>query len=65
MPELLCRHAEVLRECPYDRGAAQQSERRTLVERRISRARLEDEHIAAQNRHLHLQHVHDRLRLAL
>lgn len=38
---------------------------RTLVERRISRAQLEEEHIEAQNRHLHLQHVHDRYRLVL
>jgi tetratricopeptide (TPR) repeat protein len=38
---------------------------RTLVERRISRASLEEEHIAAQNRHLHLQQVHERLRLVL
>jgi tetratricopeptide (TPR) repeat protein len=38
---------------------------RTLVERRIDRARLEEQHIAAQNRHLRLQHVHDRLRLVL
>ena len=38
---------------------------RTLVERRIDRAPLEEDHIAAQNRHLYLQHIHDRLRLVL
>lgn len=38
---------------------------RTLVERRITRSRLEEEHLTAQNRHLHLQHIHDRLRLVL
>jgi hypothetical protein len=36
-----------------------------LVEHRIERAGLEKEHIEAQNHHLHLQHVHDRLRLVL
>lgn len=51
-------------EVAADEGALLAAQR-TLVERRISRARLEDEHIAAQNRHLHLQHVHDRLRLVL
>jgi len=45
--------------------AALLSAQRTLVERRISRARLEEEHVAAQNRHLHLQHVHERFRLIL
>lgn len=38
---------------------------RTLVEKRTSRAPLEEEHLAAQNRHLHLQHVHDWFRLVL
>jgi hypothetical protein len=38
---------------------------RILVEKRSSRAALEEEHIEAQNRHLHLQHVHEWLRLAL
>src|SRR5471030_502868 len=38
---------------------------RALVEHRIERAGLEKEHIEAQNQHLHLQHVHDRLRLVL
>jgi tetratricopeptide (TPR) repeat protein len=38
---------------------------RKLVEKRTSRAALEEEHIAAQNRHLHVQHVHDWLRLVL
>jgi hypothetical protein len=36
-----------------------------LLEHRIERAGLEKEHIEAQNHHLHLQHVHDRLRLVL
>jgi tetratricopeptide (TPR) repeat protein len=36
-----------------------------LLERRIERAGLEQEHIEAQNRHLHLQHFHDRMRLVL
>ena len=36
-----------------------------LLERRIERAGLEREHIEAQNRHLHLQHFHDRMRLVL
>jgi tetratricopeptide (TPR) repeat protein len=36
-----------------------------LLERRIERAGLEQEHIEAQNRHLHLQHIHDRMRLVL
>src|ERR1035438_9766931 len=31
-----------------------------LLERRIERAGLEQEHIEAQNRHLHMQHFHDR-----
>jgi tetratricopeptide (TPR) repeat protein len=51
-------------EVAADEGALLAAQR-TLIERRISRARLEEEHIAAQNRHLHLQHVHDRLRLVL
>jgi tetratricopeptide (TPR) repeat protein len=38
---------------------------RTLVEKRTSRAPLEEEHLTAQNRHLHLQHVHDWFRLVL
>jgi hypothetical protein len=38
---------------------------RAFVEKRTARAPLEEEHIAAQNRHLHLQHVHDWLRLVL
>ncbi|MHB8478288.1 MAG: tetratricopeptide repeat protein [Steroidobacteraceae bacterium] len=37
----------------------------SLLERRIERAGLEQEHIEAQNRHLHLQHIHDRMRLVL
>jgi len=45
--------------------AALLNAQRTLVERRISRARLEEEHVAAQNRHLHLQHLHERFRLIL
>jgi tetratricopeptide (TPR) repeat protein len=38
---------------------------RALLEHRIERAGLEKEHIEAQNHHLHLQHIHDRLRLVL
>jgi len=45
--------------------AALLNAQRTLVERRIGRARLEEEHIAAQNRHLHLQRFHERFRLIL
>jgi len=36
-----------------------------LLVRRLERAGLEKEHIEAQNHHLHLQHIHDRLRLVL
>jgi tetratricopeptide (TPR) repeat protein len=38
---------------------------RTLVQKHIARAPLEEHHLAAQNAHLHLQHVHDWLRLVL
>ena len=38
---------------------------RALVEKRTSRAPLEEEHLEAQNRHLHMQHVHDWFRLVL
>jgi uncharacterized protein YggU (UPF0235/DUF167 family) len=37
----------------------------TLLERRIERAGLEREHIEAQNHHLHMQHIHDKMRLVL
>jgi tetratricopeptide (TPR) repeat protein len=36
-----------------------------LLEHRIERAGLEKEHIEAQNRHLHMQQIHDRMRLVL
>jgi hypothetical protein len=36
-----------------------------LLEHRIERAGLEKEHVEAQNRHLHMQHIHDRMRLVL
>jgi hypothetical protein len=36
-----------------------------LLDHRVERAGLEKEHLEAQNHHLHLQHIHDRLRLVL
>jgi tetratricopeptide (TPR) repeat protein len=36
-----------------------------LLGHRLERAGLEKEHIEAQNHHLHLQHIHDKLRLVL
>jgi tetratricopeptide (TPR) repeat protein len=37
----------------------------TLLDHRLERAGLEKQHIEAQNHHLHLQHIHDKLRLVL
>jgi tetratricopeptide (TPR) repeat protein len=37
----------------------------TLLDHRLERAGLEKEHIEAQNHHLHLQRIHDKLRLVL
>jgi tetratricopeptide (TPR) repeat protein len=36
-----------------------------LLDHRLERADLEKEHIKAQNQHLHMQHLHDKLRLVL
>jgi tetratricopeptide (TPR) repeat protein len=36
-----------------------------LLDRRLERAALERQHLEAQNKHLHLQHIRDRLRLVL
>src|SRR5579862_6400680 len=63
--------SEELREYLRTRNDVARDERallaaqRTLVEKRTSRAPLEEEHIAGLNRHLHLEHVHDWLRLVL
>jgi len=63
--------AEELKEYLRTRNDVSRDERallaaqRKLVEKRTSRAALEEEHIEAQNRHLHVQHVHDWLRLVL
>jgi tetratricopeptide (TPR) repeat protein len=63
--------SEELREYLRTRNNVARDERallvaqRTLVEQRTLRAPLEEEHLAAQNRHLHMQHVHDWFRLVL